>query len=170
MVPGERLSLRQVQVGDDTVGLTGLDEVFAALYAEGSEPDAVKAIQLLTHVRRHNYIPPAAEADYAQALLREYGAFCQRQRAGCACAAGYGAWRGHPREAIPWYPTLRPELCDGCGACMRFCPNGVFAPADGGGGVQVGEPYKCQVGCSACVQVCKPKAITFPPPEVLEAF
>ena len=26
-----------------------------------------------------------------------------------------------PREAIAWYPTIKPELCNGCGDCKVLC-------------------------------------------------
>ena len=165
----EPLSYRRTRVGQFSVGMNGLNEIFAELQTEGWSPDAVAPQELLGRARRHNYVPATAEDVYAEALLREYRAFCQRQETACSCATDYGTWRGHPRERIPWYPTISAGRCDGCGACVRFCPNGVFAPADGGA-IQVIEPYKCQVGCSACVRVCKPEAITFPPKEVLEIF
>ncbi len=162
-------SYRQIRVGQFTVGMNGLDEIFSELFNGGYEPGQAVAPELLVRARRHNYVPATAEAVYAEALLCEYRAFCQRQDAGCGCAADYGVWRGHPRERIPWYPAISAGRCDGCGACVRFCPNGVFAPADGVT-VQVLEPYKCQVGCNACVQVCKPGAISFPPKDMLTAF
>jgi NAD-dependent dihydropyrimidine dehydrogenase PreA subunit len=163
------LSYRQTRVGRFTVGLSGLNEVFTALYEEGCEPDAAVVPELLARVGRHNYVPPAAEAEYGEALLREFRRFCRQQAAGCDCTVDYGTWRGHPRETIPWYPTIRVELCDGCEACLRFCTYGVLA-ATGDGKVEVVEPFKCVVGCSTCERLCKPGAIAFPPQEVLEAF
>lgn len=162
----ERLSHRLVKVGDVAVGLAGLNEIFAALHGEGFEPNEAAASELVARARRHNYIAAAAEGEYAQALLREFHAFCQQQDAGCSCHVDYGTWRGQPRETIPWYPTVHEDLCDGCGACLRFCPFGVFAQTDDGK-VGVTAPFKCQVGCSACIQTCKPKAISFPPRQIL---
>jgi NAD-dependent dihydropyrimidine dehydrogenase PreA subunit len=167
--PAEPLSYRQIRVGPFTVGMNGLDELFAALHAEVGVPDLAKHQELLERARRHNYIPTTAEEAYAEALVREYRAFCQRQDAGCGCATDYGTWRGHPRERIPWYPEVHAGRCDGCGACVRFCPNGVFA-AVADSRVRVVEPLRCQVGCRACVRICKPSAITFPPQEMLEVF
>ena len=163
------LSYRQIRVGHYTIGMNGLSEIFSALQAEGCEPSATLAPILLARVRQHNYIPASAEELYAEALLREFGDFCQRQATGCACARDYGTWRGQPREAIPWYPTISADCCDGCEACLRFCPNGVFAP-DQELGIRVAEPFKCQVGCDACAQVCQPGAIIFPPRAILEAY
>ena len=163
------LSCRQVRVGRFIVGLSGLNEVFTALYAAGHDSDESIVPELMARVRQHNYIPPAGETDYAEALLREFGRFCGQQAAGCGCATDYGTWRGHPRETIPWYPTVYADRCDGCRACLRFCAFGVYGTADDGR-VEVVVPFKCVVGCSACARVCKPGAIAFPPREVLQAF
>jgi NAD-dependent dihydropyrimidine dehydrogenase PreA subunit len=162
-------SYRQIRVGEFSVGMTGLDETFAALYEAGCEPKATTAELLLDSARQQNYIPATAEDVYAEALLREYRVFYQQQAAGCTCGTDYGTWRGQPRERIPWYPTLNAGRCDDCGACVRFCPNGVFATAEGDE-ICVVEPFHCQVGCNACVRVCQHEAITFPPREILEAF
>jgi NAD-dependent dihydropyrimidine dehydrogenase PreA subunit len=171
------LTYRQVRVGGKTLGTVGQPELFAALHQQGQPPDATATGYLLDGVRRHNYIPPAAAAETAEALLRKYSRFCEQQSTGCACASTYGTWRGQPRETIPWYPTLREDLCDGCGACLRFCTFGVFAAGDDSFGsaqdkrrVEVAEPYRCQVGCSACVAVCGPGALVFPPRGMLEAY
>lgn len=160
----DKLSYRQIRVGEFSVGLNGLNEIFSALRAEGHAPDTAAIPLLLARVRQHNYIPSSAQEAYAEALLREFGGFCA-----CNGAADYGVWRGHPRETIPWYPSISAGRCDGCGACLRFCPNGVFAQG-GEGEVRVAAPFKCQVGCDACTRVCRPGAITFPPKSILEAF
>jgi len=163
------LSYRQIRIGRFAVGLSGLNETFTTLYREGFEPDESAVPALMAHVRQQNYVPPAAEAEYVEALLREFRRFCEQMATGCGCAVDYGTWRGHPREAIPWYPTVRADLCDGCGACLRFCTFDVYATTDDGK-VEVVEPFKCVVGCSACAQICRPGAIAFPPREVLQAF
>jgi len=165
----ERLSYRQIQVDGNLIGVLGLDEVLAALYADGYKPDEALVPELLARVRARNYVAAAIEAEYGKALLREYRRFCERQAMSVPPAVDYGTWRGHPRESIPWYPTVNPARCDGCRACVRFCPNGVFALA-GEGQIEVVEPFRCQVGCDACVRICKPAAITFPPQEMLAVF
>ena len=38
------------------------------------------------------------------------------------------------------------------------------------GKVVVIDPFKCQVGCSSCANVCAPRAITFPPRGMLDAY
>jgi NAD-dependent dihydropyrimidine dehydrogenase PreA subunit len=81
-----------------------------------------------------------------------------------------------PREEIPWYPTIKPDLCNGCGDCKVLCKPGVFelGPPDPTG-VQrpklvVANPYKCLVLCTRCVPICTSGAITLPPAEEFEKF
>jgi len=74
-------------------------------------------------------------------------------------------YMGIPREEIPWYPTIDPDLCSNCGACMDFCSNNVFA--QGELHTEVVNPYNCVVGCSACQKECETGAISFPSKEEL---
>lgn len=163
---------RQILVGQRPAAIRGLDEIFDELYEQGyglKEPDLGQ--RLIAEAReRHNYIPKPAEDDFAQALVREYGSYVEQRLCGCKPqAVDYGKWRGHPREHIPWFPTIAENLCDGCGACLDFCSFGVLQATDDGV-VAVVEPFKCQVGCSSCVNVCPPRAITFPPRSMLDTF
>lgn len=163
---------RQILVGQRPAAIRGLDEIFDELYQQGyglKEPDLGQ--RLIAEARgRHNYIPKPAEDDFAQALVREYGSYVEQRLCGCKPqAVDYGKWRGHPREHIPWFPTIAEDLCDGCGACLDFCSFGVLQATDDGV-VAVVEPFKCQVGCSSCVNICPPRAITFPPRSMLDTF
>jgi NAD-dependent dihydropyrimidine dehydrogenase PreA subunit len=169
MSDSETLSYRQIQVGNLTIGMVGLEELFETLRNRNVPPDEAAIADLLQGARRHNYIPPAADEKMGVVLLREYRQFCARPAAEGSRPAGYGTWRGHPRETVPWFPTIHTELCDGCGACLRFCSFGVYAEADDGK-VQVVEPFRCQIGCSACMDICKPGAIVFPPAAMLKAY
>jgi NAD-dependent dihydropyrimidine dehydrogenase PreA subunit len=149
----------------------GLDELFEEMYAQGRLPDeAGLGLELVARARAHSFIPKGAEQAYAEALLREYRSYV------AACEQGdvprqvdYGTWRGYPREQIPWFPTVALDLCDGCDACLKFCSFGVYR-ATSDGKVIVAEPFRCQVGCSSCAVVCAPKAIAFPPRDMLDAY
>ena len=165
------LSRGQILVGTRPAGMHGLDEMFEELYAQGREPDeSGLGLELVERARAHNYIPKRTVNEYAEALVREYRQYVST----CACGgrlgrADYGTWRGYPREQIPWFPAVALDLCDGCGACIDFCSFGVYGLASEGK-VMVIEPFKCQVGCSSCANVCAPKAITFPPRSMLDAY
>jgi len=165
-----KLSYRQILVGRFMSGMVGLDEMFAELYEAGRAPDEALAPELLAGARQDNYIPAGAKADYAAALLREYRKYNEQQEGGCACQTDYGAWRGAPREQIPWFPTLYEDLCDDCGKCVTFCPEKVFAFTEDDRRVYVASPLKCQVGCAECARICPQEAIAFPPRAVLQAF
>jgi NAD-dependent dihydropyrimidine dehydrogenase PreA subunit len=75
------------------------------------------------------------------------------------------SYMGIPREKIAWYPSIDASLCTICGACLRFCSNGVFS--QGATSVEVANPYNCVVGCSACQSECPSGALTFPDKEEL---
>jgi len=81
-----------------------------------------------------------------------------------------------PREEIPWYPVIKPDLCNGCGDCKVLCKPGVFeiGPPDPTG-VQrpklvVGHPYNCIVLCDRCVPICTSGAIVLPKKEDFEKY
>jgi NAD-dependent dihydropyrimidine dehydrogenase PreA subunit len=81
-----------------------------------------------------------------------------------------------PREEIAWYPTIKPELCNGCGDCKVLCKPGVFelgAPDPTGicrPKLIVAHPFKCLVLCNRCVPICTSGAIILPPKEEFEHF
>ena len=68
-------------------------------------------------------------------------------------------YQGIPREEIPWFPMIDPELCDNCLKCLEFCQYDVFEAAEGK--LEVGRPMNCLVGCSNCKRVCPRNAIFF---------
>lgn len=81
-----------------------------------------------------------------------------------------------PREEILWYPTIKPELCNGCGDCKVLCKPGVFEPGEPDpAGIHrpkliVARPYNCLVLCNRCVPICTSGAIILPPKEEFEKF
>ncbi len=166
-----KLSSRQILAGRLPARMQGLDELFDEMYEQGHRPgEAGLGMKLVERAQAHNYIPKPAVDDFAQALLREYRKYVdQRAEGKKPQPVNYGTWCGHPREHIPWFPTVAAELCDGCGVCLRLCKNGVLisTPDDE---VEVVEPFKCVVGCTSCADICKPRAITFPPRSILDTF
>ena len=163
------MGLKMVSIGGFTVGLVGLDEVFEELYREGRAPsEDVKGL-LLSRVKARNYVPPKAEVQYAEALLKEYRKFYQaKEGGGKAAPTAPRSWRGIPREQVPWFPTVYEDLCDGCRKCFEFCPYGVFEWDEDKNVPVVAEPWNCVVGCSSCADLCPPGAIKFPPRSVLK--
>ena len=79
-------------------------------------------------------------------------------------------WRGIPREAIPWFPTIDEEACVGCKLCLEFCPNAVLEFDQVKEKARVVTPYNCVVECKACAKLCSVNAISFPNEEEFTAF
>jgi NAD-dependent dihydropyrimidine dehydrogenase PreA subunit len=74
-----------------------------------------------------------------------------------------------PREKIPWFPTIDPDLCIGDQDCVNFCRNNVLAFDEDTFKAVVVNPYNCVVGCDACAKICPQGAITFQDKEELRA-
>ena len=166
-----QLSVRQILVGARPAGMHGLDELFEEMYAQERQPDEPGlGLELVERACAHNYIPKGAVSEYAGALAREYRQYVDlRESGGQVRRIDCGTWRGYPREQIPWFPTVALDLCDGCGACLKFCSFGVYR-AMPDGKVVVADPFRCQVGCSMCVNACPPHAISFPPHTILNTY
>jgi NAD-dependent dihydropyrimidine dehydrogenase PreA subunit len=75
-----------------------------------------------------------------------------------------------PREEIPWHPTVKPETCTGCRACLEFCQHAVFAWDEARHIAVVRQPFNCLVGCSGCEPKCPSGAISFPDVEEIAAL
>jgi len=141
------------------------------LIEAGSKPDESVKTLLLAKLKVFNYIPAKKEDEYAWAFLDEYRKYCRRGETKTKTEKkNLGTWQGVPREEIPWYPTIREELCNGCNVCLEFCSFGVFENDEETNRVSIVHPFNCIVGCSMCALKCNPKAIAFPPLAILETF
>ena len=161
---------KMVLIGNQLIGLVGLDEIFEELYKSNLKPDEKIKSRLVDSARKENYIPPKQEAVYSESLLREYSLYCQKKISGFtgqteSCCDTY---QGIPRENIPWYPTVYEEKCDGCKKCFEMCPQKVYLWDEKINKPKVIKPFACVVGCSGCAEVCKLKAISFPPLSILD--
>ncbi len=165
------LSYRMLQIAGAPAGLLGLTELFEDLYEAGCRPEDPDAgRRLVQGVRQHNFIPKPAISEYQKALLAEYRRYFQERSGGEGSGTrDYGTWEGHPREQIPWFPTVSAELCNGCGKCLEVCPKDVFEPTEDGK-IAVAEPFLCIVGCCFCKSACDPRAILMPEKSLLDAF
>ena len=169
----DRLSFQQILIGEQMVGLWGLKELFDEMRARGYAPAPDLAPLLLERVERENYVFPNARPLYEEALLREYRRYWKQQEEESQEAEkrprrlSPRTWRGKAREQVPWYPSIYPDRCDGCGDCLAFCAYGVYELDEASHQVIVVDPFNCLVGCDACAKVCKRGAIRFPPREIL---
>lgn len=165
------MSSRMILVGRFPVNLMRLDEIFEELYWKRKTPsDDLKGV-LLAKIKAQNYVPPKAEEEYAEAILREYRKFCRAKKGGTGAAkAAPRTWQGIPREQVPWFPTIYEDLCDGCRKCIEFCPYDVFEWDEERDMPLVVNPLNCVVGCSSCADTCPLDAIGFPPHSMLETL
>ena len=153
------------------IGIAGLEEAMEELHQAGIKPEESAMTDLFDRLKRLNYIPPAREKVYAAAFLNEYKRFIERKQGGGKQGTkSLGTWQGIPREEIPWFPNILDDLCDGCQVCLKFCAFGVYEYDEKANKVRVANPFNCVVGCSGCAPQCKPKAIVFPPREMLDRF
>ncbi|MDF1519797.1 MAG: 4Fe-4S binding protein [Brevefilum sp.] len=166
-----KLSYRMIYIAGAPAGLLGVDELFNALFDTGLTPnDENLREKIIKGVKKHNFVPKPAIKDYQDVLLREYLKYYQACTGGDApVTRDYGLWEGHPREHIPWFPTVSEELCNGCGKCIEVCPKDVFQQLENGK-VMVVEPFLCIVGCCFCKSACDPKAILMPQREMLDQY
>jgi len=73
---GSGIPITRLAVNGHTVTLIALPLIFEQFRQAGKQPGDGLARELLETVRVYNLIPAGEEAAYAQALLREYAAFC----------------------------------------------------------------------------------------------
>ena len=153
------------------IGIAGLEEAMEELYRARIKPEESAMTSLFDKLKQLNYIPPAKEEVYAAAFLNEYKRYTERKKGGAKEGKkSLGTWQGIPREEIPWFPNILDDLCDGCQICLKFCAFGVYEYDEKANRVRVANPFNCVVGCSGCAPQCKPKAIVFPPLEMLDRF
>ena len=63
---------------------------------------------------------------------------------------------------IEWGPAVDAAACTGCGTCIEFCHNEVYAWSADGARVEVAVKTACVPGCSHCATLCEVAAISFP--------
>lgn len=165
------LSYRMLMIDGAPAGLLGLVELFDTLFEKEYQPNETNIGEVLIQgIRQNNFIPKPAISKYKEVLIHEYRNYYQnRSGDNSVLAKDYSTWEGHPRENIPWFPTISAELCDGCGKCLEICPKGVFV-INGKGKAIVVEPFLCIVGCCFCKSACDPGAILMPNRNILDQF
>jgi uncharacterized metal-binding protein len=76
---GSGIPIQKMQVDGQEITLIALPLIFAQFHDAGKLPDKGVLTELMQTVRVYNPIPEGQEASYADAILREYRAFCQEQ-------------------------------------------------------------------------------------------
>ena len=71
--------MRRVVIGGQTVELVALEPIFQKVRQAGRGPDETSLKEVFELVKVYNEVPAAAEADYRQAIRREFSAYCQSE-------------------------------------------------------------------------------------------
>lgn len=62
----------KIRVGENNVGIMEFQTIMDEVREMGPMGDEEARSQLLRRLKHYNYVPPAAEDDYADAMLREF--------------------------------------------------------------------------------------------------
>jgi uncharacterized metal-binding protein len=76
---GSGIPVQKVLIDDQTVDLIALPLIFEQFRQAGKLPTEASARELLETVKIYNPVPSSAEESYLKALLREYGAFLEKE-------------------------------------------------------------------------------------------
>ena len=77
---------------------------------------------------------------------------------------GCGSTAGKRHMHHEGKPTVRPELCVGCGRCVRQCAHGAISFVQGENGRRVAQvDHDRCVGCGRCVGVCRDRGAILGP-------
>jgi NAD-dependent dihydropyrimidine dehydrogenase PreA subunit len=147
-------NVKQLNVGGQSIGIAGLDEVMTRGLARLDLSDAEQKDVLMDELKKHNYVPANLEKQYLEAIWAEFKPLRAKKLGQID-----DRYHGIPREEIQWFPRIDYAKCSGCQACFKFCKRGVYILEDS---PKVTNPYRCVVTCTGCTSVCKEGAISFP--------
>ena len=77
---GSGVAVTKLAIDGQTVELVALPLIFRHLRERGGGQDEEAARELFETVKIYNAVRPKAEASYREAVLREYAAFCQKEK------------------------------------------------------------------------------------------
>jgi len=77
---GSGVAVTKLTIGGQPVELVALPLIFEHFRERGPGQDEDAARELFETVKIYNAVPPEAEASYREAVLREYAAFCQKEK------------------------------------------------------------------------------------------
>jgi uncharacterized metal-binding protein len=77
---GSGVAVTKLLIDGKTVELVAPPLIFRHLHDRGVGQDEEGARELFETVKIYNAVPPEAEASYREAVLREYAAFCQKEK------------------------------------------------------------------------------------------
>ncbi|HEX9907343.1 MAG TPA: hypothetical protein VGB78_02610 [Thermoplasmata archaeon] len=145
---------KSLKIGREEIGISGLAEIMEKGCEVMDQPETEVKQILLVELKRRNYVPDSAEAEYMRSLWTEFKKKSAEHRELMVMT-----YKGIPREEIPWFPKVDEVRCTGCSSCADFCVQGVFT-FDGKS--HVTKPFNCIIGKTSCRSFCPDKAISFP--------
>jgi hypothetical protein len=77
---GSGVPVTKLSIDGQTVELVALPLIFRQFREAGRGQDEGAARELFETVKIYNAVPPDAEGNYREAVLREYGAFCEKEK------------------------------------------------------------------------------------------
>ena len=77
---GSGIPIQMVEINGQTVTLVALPLILERLYQAGKRPSGETHRELLETVKIYNPVSPSDESAYEAALVREYSAYCERQK------------------------------------------------------------------------------------------
>jgi hypothetical protein len=72
--------VQQIAIDGRSVGISGLEDIFRNWLAEGKQAPELSPEQILQEARKHNYIVPRLQAEYAAAIRALYSSYCKAGR------------------------------------------------------------------------------------------
>lgn len=63
---------RNLRIGGNLVGIAEIDKILRVGLELNGAKDAELKSAMMNELKRYNYVPPSMEAEYAEAILKEY--------------------------------------------------------------------------------------------------
>ena len=79
---GSGVPVTKITIDGQAVELVALPLIFRQFRETGRGQDEESKRELFETVKIYNAVPPAGERSYREAVLREYAAFCQKEKQG----------------------------------------------------------------------------------------
>jgi hypothetical protein len=68
----------RIMIGNSSVGIAGLEEVFQGWQVAGKRAQDLTKDQIIQAIRKYNYVIPHLEDEYAEAIKARYTAYSEQ--------------------------------------------------------------------------------------------
>ncbi|MBU7030187.1 MAG: hypothetical protein HXS48_24855 [Theionarchaea archaeon] len=72
-------SVTMILMGTQKIGLIGLNSLFEEWGSAGKAPDTLRGEEILTSIKKKNYVSTTSEQEYIKAVRSAYVAYCKRR-------------------------------------------------------------------------------------------